>query len=270
MAPGAPQSTPSPANLRVINGTSDVQSISVSIPAATSISNVAHSAVVPPAYEPIPSGQVTTLSVQPDTGAAITCVTPYRLTPGGFYTLVIAGSVKLPQGGNQGLQCQLFFENYVVPDVGHQEILLHYASPALFNTGVQSLQFGHFDPAKQTVTTSTLVQSLGTPDGIAAFVAFLQPGTNTAAGIVQKGDGAPTASNQVGYYIASGNPPDPTTAMVQAVIFPSNAVVGAGPVSASPDPNNFFPFANSTRFSIYAVDATAGSSGPVTLIGVMD
>jgi hypothetical protein len=269
MTPGAPQSTASPAKIRVINGTSDVRSISVSIPEAAAIANVTYATVVPPAYQSLPSGDVTTLTVQPDTAAAMTCVTPYRLTAGGFYTLVVAGSVQSPRGSNQGLQCQLFFENYVPVDPGHHEIMFHYASPALFNTGVPVLQFGHYDPATQTVAAGTPVKAL-THDGNAPFVAFLASTTNTAAGIVQKADAPPTASTQVGYYVAPAATPDPTAAMVQTVVLPSNAVLGAGPASARPDPNNFFPFANSMTFSLYAIDPAAGSTAPVYLVGVMD
>ena len=226
----------------------------------------------------------------------LTCTTPYALVPAGHYTIVVSGSAT--GVGNQRLQCQLFGENFIVPGSGQFQMLFHHASPATYLAGQATLVTGTFTPASGTdPVTMTFA-------GSATFTTiFAGPASSSQTTVA-----APTASFQlqgvtaqpgIGFFVnpsptpappatptptplPPGATPTPTavpgatptpTPSPEATALPANALLGAGNPGSLPDPFNFFPVALTTTFSLYVVDAPAGSSPPgppFRLVGVFD
>jgi hypothetical protein len=210
----------------------------------------------------------------------LTCVSPYPLTQGGYYTVVVAGQPS--SSGNQGLQCQIYFENYLAENVGQGQVLFHHASPAAFFVGQATLVFGSFTPTPQTIGGAAPPYSISAPLGSATFAASLEK--NSAAGSVISSTVAASGAGGIGFYVSTTPAPatpSPTitpswganpapTPTPEATVLPAYSSVGAGNLGALPDPTNAFPIANSWTFSIYVIDAPPGKEPPFQLVGVID
>lgn len=290
--PAPPGSGLGTASVRFINGTPDHSSptggtISISGASGPPLADVPYSIVT--RYFSFAAGlQAAFVFRSSQWTAPLSCTTPYALTQGGSYTVVVAGASN--QSGNQGLQCQVFFENYAAGPSGQGQILFHHASPAAYFSGQPTLQFGLFTPAPQNPGGTQPPFTLSAPLGSAAFTTALL--ANTAAGVVVSSTFAAVSTGGVGFYVVppptptpvptatpapppAGATPSPTSTPIptptpEATLYPMNAQLGAGNPGSLPDPTNAFPVGTSTTLSIYVIDDLPGRSLPFQLVGVID
>jgi hypothetical protein len=285
-APGVSYGT---ANVRFLNGSPDTSPTggTISVAGASTpplATDVKFGGITP--FFPFAAGlPAVFVARSPAWASSLSCTTPYSLTSGGSYTVVVVGQPA--QSGNQGLQCQIFFESYQSVNPGQGQILFHHASPAAFFAGQPTLLFGTFTPAPQSPGAPQPAFTLSTPLGSASFATVLQ--ANTAAGAVVSANVVAITSGGVGFYVVSPasplplptptpvptptptSPVTPTSAPTpEASVYPMDAKLGAGNPGSLPDPTNAFPVGASTTFSIYVIDALPNRTLPLQLVGVMD
>jgi hypothetical protein len=280
----APQETPSAAKVRFINGVRDGKPITLGGPSLQmGISDLAYGALNPSGFISVPGSQRLKITVSPQGGAAVSCATPYGLSPGAFYTVVVVGT-PVNTTGNQRLQCQIFVEQFAIPPSGQAQVLAHFAAPRLFLSGVSSVTFGQVPAPTPTPTPSPVPTLTPTPNPSSVPSATPTPsptfspsptptgvpGTPTPPGTVY-GTTEFTSFSQNGVNMVSGTTLNVSQQALAAIEFyafaggvvlastaPCESILGAANRAALPDPNNIFPFANSTTMSLYLIDAPTG------------
>ena len=264
---GLYQSVPSVSNMRVLDGSPDAGSITVS--ATSAVSNTAVSLTPSGAitygklgsdtYQSVTSGvQQITVTANSSTTPTLTCTTP-QLAVTQNYTVVIAGHLS---GTPDHLQCQIFYDQTANTTTSTDQIVFHNAAP---NSG--TIQFG---------TQNTTSGAYNSPIGSASPA----PLTYTNAGYTDNTSspsGEPTQNSSfaggVSFYAATGvaSGATPTAGQIFATTAPSQGIAGASGVVGSQDPNNILPFPPSYNFSIYLIDGTATTAYTSdVLIGIFD